>query len=400
MLFFGKRRKKNTELDDSFNRVVDEINNLDDRDNPRKIEHFVLESCEHIVAIAKEMEAGKNQYVLISEHLSDVEKIRKIDPKTRESLREYSDNIFRLTKRKNEYRESEKRLEDDTFMLMNEHEDTIVEDIERMSANEKYKERVSSEMKALESEKGRWEIEKDELFDLIHKLRLGQIGVFIFVILLVVAWLVLPREIVNNIRMPLLVILFSGVLAAFILFILIGEKRKDYRHAIKKLNQNITLLNVERMRFVNVSKALQYEMEIYDVKSSGELLYLWEQYLLTVKEVEAYRKNNLDLQYYIDRMYKVLKSFDLKYERKWLEQVDVLIDEDKIMSLRLRLMEKRALTKAQIEENDRMISEERAEIDRLMREHDFYVGEVLEIITNVDKFCGETRRAIIDTHIL
>lgn len=400
MFFFRKKKKKNTELDDSFNRVVDEINNLDDSDNPKKIERFVLESCEHIISLAKEMEAGKNQYILISEHLSDVEKIKRIDSATRSQIRDYSEKVYKLTKKKTQYKESEKRIEDDTFMLMQEHEDTVVEDIHRMENNEKYKEKVSSDIKYLESEKSRCEIDKYNTEDLIHKLKITEISIFVFVSLVVCAFLMFQINITNSIQMAFLVVLFLGVAVAFGIFIVIGNKRREYRKNIRKLNQVISLLNVERMRFVNISKALQYEMEIYDVTSSAELTYLWEQYLLTVKEVEAYRKNNIDLTYYVDKLYSVLKSFDLKYERKWIEQLDTLIDEEKIISLSLRLMEKRSIIKEQIDSNDKIITEERTEIDRLMREHNFYVSEVLEIISGVDAFCGKTRNEIKQIHIL
>lgn len=400
MFFFKRKRKKNTKLDDSFSRVVDEINNLDDSDNPKKIERFVLESCEHIISVAKEMEAAKNQYILISEHLSDVEKIKRIDPVTRAQIRDYSEKIYRLTKRKNQYKESEKRIEDDTFILMQEHEDTVVEDIHRMEENERYREKISSDIRFLESEKSRYQIDKDETEELINKLKMAQISVFVVVSVMVCAYLVFQSVISDSFRMGFIVALFLAVACSFGLFVFLGQKRREYRRFIKKLNQAISLLNIERMRFVNISKALQYEMEIYDVTSAAELTYLWEQYLLTVKELEAYRKNNIDLTYYVEKLYSVLKSFDLKYERKWVEQLDTLIDEEKIISLSLRLMEKRGIIKEQIDSNDKIITEERAEIDRLMREHNFYVSEVLEIISGVDVFCSKTRNEIKQIHIL
>ena len=41
-----------------------------------------------------------------------------------------------------------------------------------------------------------------------------------------------------------------------------------------------------------------------------------------------------------------------------------------------------------MEENTKAVKSERDEIDNLMREHHYYVPEIMEIIDSVDKICG------------
>lgn len=394
MLFFNRKKKeRKKELDATFQRVIDEIKDIDDRDDPRKIEHYILDSCEHIISTAKELDASKLSYIQLSEYLSDVEKIESMDPETKAIFKDLADNVYSLTKKKIDYRESDKRMSDEEFMMLSEREDQIVSDIKRMEENEKYQQRISDDIKFLEAQKGHLDIERDYSKEHMKKLRIASIGVFVAVIGLVIAWLVVPG-ISSEIRFPMLLAGFVGVSGAFFLFLYMGIKRKAYRKITGKLNQSINLLNVARMRYVNISKALAYENSIYDVKSAAELTYLWEQYMLAAKEMEANRRNNIDLAYYLEKLYKLIKNLDLNYEKKWVSQVGIMIDPEKLGNLRSKLSEKRDILKSQIESNTTSIRIERDEIDRLMKEHNFFVPEVMEIINSVDRITGRAEREV------
>lgn len=394
MLFFNRKKKeRKKELDATFQRVIDEIKDIDDRDDPRKIEHYILDSCEHIISTAKELDASKLSYIQLSEYLSDVEKIESMDPETKAIFKDLADNVYSLTKKKIDYRESDKRMSDEEFMMLSEREDQIVSDIKRMEENEKYQQRISDDIKFLEAQKGHLDIERDYSKEHMKKLRIASIGVFVAVIGLVIAWLVVPG-ISSEIRFPMLLAGFVGVSGAFFLFLYMGIKRKAYRKITGKLNQSINLLNVARMRYVNISKALAYENSIYDVKSAAELTYLWEQYMLAAKEMEANRRNNIDLAYYLEKLYKLIKNLDLNYEKKWVSQVGIMIDPEKLGNLRSKLSEKRDILKSQIESNTTSIRIERDEIDRLMKEHNFFVPEVIEIINSVDRITGRAEREV------
>ena len=46
MLFFGKKRKKEQEIDEAFAKVYQEIETIDNWNDPKKLEHYILDSCE------------------------------------------------------------------------------------------------------------------------------------------------------------------------------------------------------------------------------------------------------------------------------------------------------------------------------------------------------------------
>ncbi len=83
MLFFKRKKKINNELEDSFKKVLSEIDNIDEKGNPRKIEHYILDSCEHIISTAKEVESAKLRFNMLNEHLADVKKIENMQEDVR-----------------------------------------------------------------------------------------------------------------------------------------------------------------------------------------------------------------------------------------------------------------------------------------------------------------------------
>ncbi len=66
MLFFGKKRKKEQEIDEAFAKVYQEIETIDNWNDPKKLEHYILDSCEQIIALTKEIEEEKAENTVLS----------------------------------------------------------------------------------------------------------------------------------------------------------------------------------------------------------------------------------------------------------------------------------------------------------------------------------------------
>jgi hypothetical protein len=154
------------------------------------------------------------------------------------------------------------------------------------------------------------------------------------------------------------------------------------------MNQAISLLNVVSMKYANVTKAVEYIKDKFNIHSSTELNYVWEQYMDAVRQKERLLKNNDDLEYFTGRMMRLLQKVNL-YDRKiWLNQTKALVDANEMVEIRHNLVRRRQKIREHIEENRGIVRSERNEIDRLMTEHEHYVPEIMEIIKSVDKLCG------------
>ena len=73
MCGFGKRKKKEEELDEAFDRVFREIREIDDYDNPKRLNHYILDSCEHIIATTKDLKRQQNEYRTLTKYLKDIQ---------------------------------------------------------------------------------------------------------------------------------------------------------------------------------------------------------------------------------------------------------------------------------------------------------------------------------------
>ena len=107
-----------------------------------------------------------------------------------------------------------------------------------------------------------------------------------------------------------------------------------------------------------------------------------------VKERERFEKNNDDLEYFNGRMMRLLEKVNLHDRKIWLNQAKALVDADEMMEIKHNLVKRRQKIRDHIEDNRQIVRSERNEIDQLMKEHEHYVPEIVEIIKSVDKLCG------------
>ena len=82
MGFFSKRKKKKeiraAKIDDAFNRVYSQIEGIDNWNDPKKLEQYILDSCEQIIASTKAMERQKMEYRIVTRYLNDIKAIENL----------------------------------------------------------------------------------------------------------------------------------------------------------------------------------------------------------------------------------------------------------------------------------------------------------------------------------
>ena len=394
-MIFRKKQNKNEKLDESFAKVISEIQKIEDWNNPKKIEHYILDSCEHIIASTKEIEALKAEYRVLTSYLEDIDTLRKLPKKEFAEISLIAKNIEDLERSKKIYKNTEPKLNEDQFVLMSEYEDSIPETIVRMQNNEKYQSSVENDMRLLEGEKSTYEIERNEILRTNSMIRKFSVLLFVAFASFVLLIFVLKASVHIDIRMYLFVILFVSALAIFLLFMFYTNNTKRNRKLIRDINKTISLLNVVRMKYANVTSAIEFEKERFHVNTSMELNYLWDCYMDMVRSQEQYIKDNDDLEYFTGRLVRMLSNLNLYDSKIWLNQIGALVHEDVMSKVNHDLVERRQKIRDKIAENTKSVKSERDEIDRLMKIHNYYVPEIIEIITSVDKLCGLKKPQVV-----
>lgn len=388
MLFFGKKRKKEQEIDEAFAKVYQEIETIDNWNDPKKLEHYILDSCEQIIALTKEIEGEKTEYRIVTSYLTDIQTIEGLPEEMRQSIREAATNIEQLNAARQAYEKTSYHISEEQFMLMEQEEDDIPQTIHRLLDNERYQDKVRRDKNILEAQKNQWEIEREAITGERKILKRASVLLFLLYATLLILLFVLQFMAKMDLTVAFLVLFFVGALGGAMIYFRSLYLQKQMRQATRNENQAISLLNVVCMKYVNVTKAVEYTKDKFGIHNSTELNYVWEQYTSAVREKEKFLRNNDDLEYFNGRLIRLLQRIDL-YDRKiWLTQTKALIDDQEMVEIKHNLVKRRQKIRAHMEENRKIVQSERNEIDRLMTEHEHYVPEIIEIISSVDKLCG------------
>ena len=388
MLFFGKKRKKEQEIDEAFAKVYQEIETIDNWNDPKKLEHYILDSCEQIIALTKEIEGEKTEYRIVTSYLTDIQTIEGLPEEMRQSIREAATNIEQLNAARQAYEKATYQISEEQFMLMEQEEDDIPQTIHRLLDNERYQDKVRRDKNILEAQKNQWEIEREAITGERKILKRASVLLFLLYVTLLILLFVLQFMAKMDLTVGFLVLFFVGALGGAMIYFRSLYLQKQMRQATRNENQAISLLNVVCMKYVNVTKAVEYTKDKFGIHNSTELNYVWEQYTSAVREKEKFLRNNDDLEYFNGRLIRLLQRIDL-YDRKiWLTQTTALIDDQEMVEIKHNLVKRRQKIRAHMEENRKIVQSERNEIDRLMTEHEHYVPEIIEIISSVDKLCG------------
>ena len=392
MGFFSSRKKKREEraarIDDAFNRVYSQIEGIDSWEDPKKLENYILDSCEQIIASTKAMERQKMEYRIVTKYLNDIKAIENLPKETAKDLRNTAVRICELEQSILEARTIQRNISDEQYQVISDEEEDMPDIINRFAADEIYQSKLKRNLSYLEGEKSRWEIEREELISQGKLFKHMAMAILVSFSTLLILLYVMYSAAKTDISMWLIIVLFICATSGFIIFLRQNTIARENRAAIVHLNQAISMLNVERMKYVNVTNSIEYSKDKYNVATSAELQYVWEQYQDKVRDQQRYIENNDDLEFYNDKLERILGSIGLSDDKIWLNQVNALINKQDMSDCRHRLVVRRKKIRDRLDDHRRIVQEERDEIDRLMTRHEHYLPEIQEIIKSVDKLCG------------
>ena len=388
MIFFGKRkRKRQEELDASFKEVMDEIQRIDDWENPKRLQHYILDSCEQIIAQTKALEKQKAQYRVLNNYLTDIRKIESLNQIQSKRLSEVAKKVSDTAKSREDYAKVTHRLNDEQYILLRENDEFLPGEIRQMQADETYQFNLKKDIRLLEATKSEHEIERENnsrTLSMLRKIAILLLGACASMVLLFTL-----LQFTMDVDMTLASLLLLLVMVLFVMYLFFKNSHivRQNRRSINEINKTISLLNVARMKYANVTGAIGYLQRKYHIKTSYELNYLWDAYMEERRIRDKNRQDNEDYKFFYRKLAKQLDDLELNDSDIWLSQSAALISSDEMKKVKENLSERKSKLREQIEENTRVIGQERDEVSRLMREHDYYPPEIVEIIASVDRMC-------------
>ena len=164
-LFTNRKKKKElkaAKIDDAFSRVYSQIEGIDTW-NPKKLEHYILDSCEQIIASTKELEKQKTEYRIVTQYLNDIKAIENMPKEEVKILRNTASKICELEESILSSKGVSRNITEEQFEVISSDEKDMPEIINRYIDNEIYQAKIKRSLSYMEGEKSRWEIEREEL---------------------------------------------------------------------------------------------------------------------------------------------------------------------------------------------------------------------------------------------
>ncbi len=350
MLF--KRRKKTNQQEENTQKIIKQ----------ESAEFQVVDACEQMIDAAREFEAAREEYAQVTNYLTDIERMENMEDPDKKLVCDAAASIAQLERKRTEFLKTENKISDSQYVQMQELEAEIPRAIKRLEKNERNLDAINRDLRFLESEKMELDIEKDEAVAAQKKFRIYAVFVIAFFVTVVVLCMTLRFQL----DVDTTVFTFVGaIIAAFagtFVFYSYQEQQRQIRSCNVNKNRAIVLENRVKIKYVNVKNTIDYTYEKYHIKNSKELIYIYEQYLLAVKEKERFRQTNEDLEYNSKKLLRVLQTNDFYDARVWLNYTNAIVDHREMVELKHELIGRRQKLRGRMKYNIEAVTGLRREI--------------------------------------
>ncbi len=390
-LFRKKRKPKYVEEILEFDETRQKEKNETVSEAPvQKRKNPAMEFCSQILTASKALQETKRDYRVVTDYLTDIQTIESLPEQEMGEIQEIANHVMTLNASRDAYLNKSKTISDSQYAQMEQFQDQIPDVIKRLKENEAYQTTVKRDMQYLEGEREEWRYYKEAMEQesrLLRKVLFGLAGIGIAVILLI---FVLGYTMHFDIQTPFLAaVIVAGAVEGLLVFRLQNDV-SDIKKSNANINRAIMLLNKISFKYVNVTNAVDYICEKYHVENSYELNYVWEQYLEAAQEREKYERTNDDLEYFNNKLIRLLHSYHLYDAKIWIYQTQALLDKKEMVEVKHELVVRRQKLRSSMEAQVANIKKAKAEIQKLVKAHPGNEKEIQEILDALDKECGLT----------
>ena len=384
--FHKLKRKKRRHVQREYMEIPDEDVYVNDESlkDPLSIKNHVVSLCEQMIEISRELDDVRHEYDQVTAYLNDIQLVEGLGGEQRKQLEDVATQVSKLVNARNDYLNAEHKISDDTFNQMQEMEDEIPSIIRRLKVNEADLETVKHDLNYLASEKIEWNVvrhEREEELEQLRKLSVillfafGGIAVIVLLLSSALKWDMLP----------IFIVALLATLAASYVILRRQECNKDIKQSDVNQNYIISLENRIKIKYVNAKNAVDYTCNRFHVANSRELTFNYEQYIEICKEREKFKQTNEDLEYFKNRLVRILRGLNLYDARIWLNYANAIIDPKEMVELKHELFSRRQFLRGRIDYNLAAISDMRVDVDLYVDKLGDKAVQVRAIVDRVDE---------------
>lgn len=345
---------------------------------------YVVNLCEQMIEISRTIDDVRGEYDKVTAQLNDIQIVEGLEGKQRAQLHEVANQVTKLIHARDMYIHAGSKISDETFEQIQEMEDELPAIIRRLMDNEKYLDTIKRDLNRLAAEKVEWSIIKQESEEEQNELRrlskillgvFGSAAILVAVLSIIMEW--------NS--LPIIIVAFMATLAASYIIIRMQECATEVKQCEVNMNHAITLENRVKIRYVNTKNAIDYTCQRFHVMNAKELTNNYEQYIEVCKEREKFKQTNEDLEYFKNRLVRILKSLNLSDPKVWLNYANAIVEPKEMVEVKHELFTRRQGLRSRIEYNLNAIAEMRDDVYFYLDDMGDKSGQVRTILEKVEE---------------
>lgn len=341
---------------------------------------FYKECSELIEEAVVQSEQAKNEYGLVTNYLSDLQKIEALSGEGRAEVEAAAKSLLALEVEKERMKKQEPAISEAQKGFFALHEGEIPKTITWLRGEEEHQREIEGKMKFLAGEKSVYQMEQEECLErneFLKKMMLGiSAGAGVFLLL----FFCIGERTGKDLRIPFLLLVIAALL--FAMYVVVSVRKNIYtmKAAQIKRNKIITIENKIKLRYVNCTWGIEYAYEKYHASSAMQLETMWKEYIRLREEEEQYRKNERQQEVHRSSIIRELRRVGVTDAGIWVMQPQALIDKNEMVEVRHSLNVRRQKLREHIDYNMKQKEDNETAIVRFVKEHPEYAQEVKPLI--------------------
>lgn len=353
----SKEPKESEEADVSGGQTdVEEIKSVHAAETIENERKMVEDFCEQLIDVSVHMEEAKKEYHIVTEYLSDIQRIEELPAEMANALVDTARQIDRLDKDRQTYIQSENLLPMEQYNIFATYDGEVVDAIRRLNDMEMRDSMLKSDMGHLEGEKEDLKFMRVEYADKVERLRGGIITILVLFLLTIGALFTYALLTKGSVTFYALILGAVAMIAFAVFYVRYIDWINMLRDTDAKVNRAISLLNKVKVKYINNTNAMDYIYAKYSVHSCKELEYQYEQYNTMVRDEQKYYQANSELRVLHEKLISDLTRIGVRDPRVWINQVGAIVDRREMVEIRHGLIQRRQNLRSRMETCDKIRS--------------------------------------------
>lgn len=348
--------------------------------NEQEREQYIRRICELMSGASSDVDFKKSDYQKVTEKLQDMEEIDAIPESDRQELRRRAKQIIDFEEQEAKYKRPASRISESRFREISQMERELPDIIKRLKENEDYQSIVRRDMNLLEGEKAGLAYDRKENRRKSATAKSLFVVCLVFTVLAFLVTFSLRNMFYFDVKMPIIVITGMVAVAFTCVFVVYRDSTESVEKLNRQINRAIGLQNTAKIKYVNITNAIDYNYSKYNINSSHELEYMWEKYL-EEKEARHHTEHAaVQLEQMQNELYREIARFRIKEPSQFVYQPSLLVYDEEMAQRRHDLVIERQKLRKGMDFEVYNLDEYRKEVEDLVKQYPQYAKDILAII--------------------